>query len=214
MEISKSLPNRHEIAKLVKEKGQDYDVLYRKSDGRGPFGIPFMKWVAKYTGSKMTHAAILLRSDDEPCFDDVLELSDTGLTLYRFIDWLNFCIDGEFELHRKIGGLSAKESCAIEQLVIKIIQEDVDYDATFSKGYYCTKMVCKIYEAAGLILQKPKTFREMFGWLKGHRLSILNKIVMKLSNGQYGLPADEPLYFVGNETNGGMKSATFMERIL
>ena len=214
MEVSKSLPNRHAIAATISKNCEHLDILYRKSDGRGPFNIPFMRWVAKETGNEMTHAAILYSetTDDGAMVDLVLELSDTGFCVYRLVDWLNFCIDGEFQLHRV--KMTDDQAAAIDLAVQKFVAEDPDYDATFSNGWYCTKFVCKMFEAGGIKLQEPKTTRQLCGWLKAHRISILNNFVKWISKGQYCLPVDTPLFFVGNNGNGGMVAYPEMERIL
>lgn len=214
MEPSKSLPNRHEIAKKISESAEHLDILFRKSDGRGPFNIPFMRWVAKETGSQMTHAAMLWRRNDFKgvAFDTVLELSDVGFRVYRVVDWLDFCIDGEFEVHRV--PMSEDVKAKVIEGAESLLALDAYYDKTFSTGWYCTKLVCKIYEAGGIYLQKPKTLREICGWLKGHRISIINKFIVWWTNGEYGLPVDTPLYFVGNKTNGGMAAYPGLKRIL
>lgn len=213
MEVSKNLPNRHEIAKTIKELGKDLDILVRKSDGRGPFNIPFMKWVAKATGNEMTHAAILLKNSDiSNTWDLVAELSDTGFSVYRVVDWLNFCIDGQYQLYRV--HMDEAQSRSTYNAVYKFCSEDPEYDKTFSTGWYCTKFVCKMFEAAGIELQKPKTIRELCGWLTGHRISIINKLVVWWTKGEYGLPVDVPLYFLGNVNNGGMLSYPGLERIV
>lgn len=219
MEPAFDSPERFAKNELVKSLGQTGDILFRCSDGRGPLGIPFMKWVAKYTQSHYTHAAILTIRDGLPW---VLEITDTGTFLYRFIDWMTFVPGGDFSLYRMSQPLSALEKLTLNQAIDWWLAKDASYDTGFDdeNKVYCTENVCAIYAAIGVTLQRPMTIKDIVKsyidenvkgpkWYLHARLVLLvemlkfgNYVCKKLSKGEYGIPLDTPLYFVGNERRG------------
>lgn len=190
-------------------------ILVRPSDGRGPLNIPFMRWVSKYTQSEYTHAATLFFDDGEPW---VLEVTDTGTMLYRFIDWLTFVPGDNFKLY-EVPGIDGKRLNVICQYYYGL---DLNYDSTFEAEdrAYCTENVCNIFHALGVHLMKPMKLKEIVSayvqectggtsYAKHLRyvgvmtlLTVGNFICKKFTKGKYGLPLSTPLYFVGNEKRG------------
>lgn len=216
--------------KIVKFIGESGDILVRKSDGRGPYGIPFMRWVAKYTRSKYTHAALLVMEAGDPW---VFEVTDIGTLKLRFVDWIEFSPDGSFALYRATGLTSAQKHALLEQIII-FLMADRDYDFTFSDDHnlYCTEAVCLLYQAVGINLQTPKYLKDIVRdfiyettiyprWFKNlltqasvWALVKLNGVCLKATGGKMGLPLNIPLYYVGAEDTGGILAYKGLEKIL
>lgn len=178
------------------------DILYRYSDARGPLNLPFGKMVARITKSRYSHAAIVLIEEDGPY---VLEVNDQGTLKYRMIDWLDSCFTAEFSIYR------LKENNDILRLKIeteirKILQDDPNYDFTFSDSskLYCTESVALIYERAGVKLVEPLLIKEVMSGFGYWLLVAGNWLFGKFT--KCNLPLDVKCYFVGNENLGMMSS--------
>jgi len=230
MEPTNLVPKKFEYNTAVKMFGETGDILVRASDGRGPWGIPFMKWVAKYTRSNYTHAAILFMESGDPW---VFEVTDIGTLKLRFIDWVEFAPKGEFAMFRVKGLEDAQKNTVIET-IIKLFTADSPYDFTFQddKALYCTEAACLVYQAAGISLQTPQKIESIIrsfiydttsypAWIKSQLTRLTLMIVKKINawclnrtGGVYGLPMDKPLYFVGQEMGDGILGYERLERIL
>ena len=83
------------LANLEKLNLKTGDIVFNSSNVKGPFGIPFAKWVQKYTNSKYSHATIMYVDKDEYYAIDV---SDYGTRKLRVLDWfdnwegIDFCV--------------------------------------------------------------------------------------------------------------------------
>lgn len=222
--------NRHNIVKqLCDIELQTGDILYRASDAKGPLGFPFSRFIAYMTNSLYSHAAIVLIENNQIY---VMEINDAGTVKLRMIDWLDGCFTPEFSVYRLIETRSLMQSNTINKLRVEIwnqiekdhknlspsmngkvqheiddiLEEDADYDFTFSdaKKYYCTEAVAVIYERAGIKLCEPAYIKDCISWWNYAIFAMGNWASGKLFG--IKMPLDRTYYFVGNENIGLMSS--------
>lgn len=194
---------RYEIVELLKKKGlQTGDILYRASNGIGPFGIPFNRLVARITNSEYSHAAIVQVVNNEYY---VLEINDQGTLFCRIIDWLDTCYTSSFAVYR-LKEINSDLQSKINEQIEKVLMEDPDYDFIFSdpKKFYCTESVAFIYQQVGIQLIEPQKIKDVVNpviyWIL--RIgSLFTGLFYEVS-----LSFTEKLYFVGNEKHGLMSS--------
>ena len=89
---------RYEIEKILKLLPiQTGDILYRRGNAKGPFGLPFSRLISLLSKSDYSHAAMTFMVNGYPF---VLEINDQGTLLYRMIDWLDMSYTGNFSVYR------------------------------------------------------------------------------------------------------------------
>jgi hypothetical protein len=193
---------RFEIVKTIKRDMRSGDILYRYSDARGPLGLPFTRIVANVTKSEYSHSAMLFVENGEP---HVLEINDEGTLRYRLIDWIDTCYGDHFSIYRLKDLDDQKESALLTQ-IYRILEEDPDYDFTFSNPdkFYCTESVIEVYRRAlGIEIDSGYLIKEVVPtWL----YFVLRVGVFLFSYFGTSLPFDKKVYFVGNENRGMMSS--------
>lgn len=210
-EPTQTTADRHELTKkLMSLPVKNGDVIYRKSDAKGPWGLPFCRLVAKATNAVYTHAAILFWEDKQLC---VLEVSDTGTVLYRFLDWVDFCLDEDFVIYRHKDLTPFLEKRFYDS-IMDFLDLDPSYDFTFSSEdkFYCSESVCYIYEEMGISICSPKLIKDIVSssaWLK---IRVGNWLYSKIAP-DVCLNLEKPMYFVGNETNDGMMASKTMSKV-
>lgn len=195
--------NRHQICNRISGFLKTGDILYRASNAKGPYGLPFSRLLGRITDSHYSHAAIALIEPDGPY---VLEINDQGTLKYRLIDWLDTCYTNHLAIYRlkKIDDLLRSR---IEVEIRTILKEDPDYDFTFSdpNKFYCTESVAVIYNRVDILLIEPETIKEIVS-------SPITYWLLKTGNWIFGLVSDaalnfnEKMYYVGNEQKGLMSS--------
>jgi len=212
MERGYEVVNRVEIANKVALTAQTGDILFRGSLAKGPYGLPFMKLVSQVTKSKFTHAATLFWECDKLY---VLEETDIGTMQYRFIDWLTFCVNGEFACYR-MKGITKEQQNTLQRHINKILELDPSYDYTFSdpNKFYCTESVGWLYSCLGVELMKTKTIVEVAGKWRAILISIGSNLIKKLTKGTVSLNLKGTFYYVGNETNDGFMSSPLLEEVM
>lgn len=213
METAKAIPHRHEIVKLVEATAQTGDILFRRSNAKGPYGLPFMKIVARLTKSKFTHAATLFWTGDKALM--VLEVTDIGTMQYRFIDWLDFCIGGDFAVYR-MKNITKEQQTALMGYIVEVLYADPEYDFTFKdpNKFYCTESVAWLYRKFGVELMTPKTILEVAGKVRAKVIAVGNYVYGKLTGGKVVLDMNAMFYYVGNTTNGGFMASDRLEAIM
>ena len=193
---------RFQIVQRIKQDMRTGDILYRYSDARGPLGIPFTRMVANATKSEYSHAAMLIISEGEP---EVLEVNDEGTLKYRLLDWIDTCYGNNFSVYR-LKDLDDEKEAKLKEQMNKFLEEDPDYDLTFSSSdkYYCTESVIEIYKRAFDLQLDPGYYIKdiVTGW----RYTLLYWGCWAFQIFGTSLPFDKKLYFVGNETQGMMSS--------
>jgi hypothetical protein len=208
------LPERFQIVKELTPQLQTGDILVRRSDTKGPFGIPFSTLVAMFTGSPWSHASILYLDYGRP---RLVEITDTGTYDMRLIDWLDFCVDGKFAVYRLRGGLSEEKKAALQIEIDKFLAADPDYDPQYagpeSGRFYCTSSVAYLYQQIGFHLITPYSaydavYRHGWGW---YAFQAGNWLVKKLTGKGFNL--DAKFYFVGTEDRAGLLRSPLLERI-
>jgi hypothetical protein len=217
MEPTYNAPMRHVIVDSLTKIGlQTGDILVRKSEAKGPFGLPFMTLVQSATKSKYTHAAMVVWIDMGIRVPFVLEITDVGTMFYRLIDWLIFCIDGDLAVYRLNRPLTDEEDAAIKKAVSDTLIADADYDYTFEDDskFYCVENVVEMYRAAGINLCEPTLIKDIVGPMKWPLIVAGNWLFKKLTKGSVSLPLDEGMYFVGNETNGGLIASPHLVKVV
>ncbi len=198
------LPERKFIVEKLMGTLRDGDILFRASNAKGPFGIPFCKWVQAITKSDYSHAAIVIMFNDYPC---VLEVSDVGTRLYRLIDWLDFCVGGRLAVYR----LRQPEEERLREEMIQFMKWDPEYDFSFSdsKTFYCTESVAYIYDACGIKLMEPVYPKGLFKGWRWFAFLAVNWCSKVFANKGFSL--DVPGYFVGNSDWGMMSSPDIVQ---
>lgn len=195
--------SRYEIMEKLKNiKLQTGDILYRASNALGPLGIPFSRLVARATKSIYSHAAIVLMMNGN---EYVLEINDQGTLLYRMIDWLDTCYTKEFSIYR-LKEFDDTLISKIEEQIQKVLQDDPDYDFTFSDPdkFYCTESVAVIYQRVGIQLVEPDKIKDIVPTYIYYILRIGSWISGCISNAT--LPFNVGVYYVGNSEKGMMSS--------
>lgn len=193
---------RFAIVDLVKQNMRSGDILYRASDAKGPLGLPFTRLVASATNSEYSHAAIMFVENGEP---NVLEVNDQGTLRYRLLDWIDTCYGKTFSIYRLKDLNEVKEDLLLKE-IYKFLDEDPDYDLTFSSDdkYYCTESVIEIYRRAlNLELDPGSLIKDVVAPWKYYLLRGGSEIFSIFGT---SLPFDKRLYFVGNEKRGMMSS--------
>ena len=205
LEIFKPGPlynKRFEIVNKIKTDMRTGDILYRYSDAKGPFGLPFTRLVADITKSEYSHAAMLFVENGEP---QVLEVNDEGTLRYRLLDWIDTCYGNTFSVCR-LKNLTNQQETALGARIQSFLNEDPDYDFTFSDPtkYYCTESVIYIYQdALGIKLDDGWLIKDLVPTWK---YWLLRAGVFLFSFMGVSLPFDQKLYFVGNEKRGMLSS--------
>lgn len=192
---------RFAIVDTIKRDMRSGDILYRYSDAKGPLGLPFTRIVSNITKSEYSHAAIMFVDNGQPY---VLEINDQGTLRYRLLDWIDTCYGDNFSVYRLKDLDDQKESALLNE-IHKMLEEDADYDFTFSNDnkYYCTESIAKIYKEA-LGVEFPSYFiKEIMPTLNYY---VLRVGVFFFSFLGTSLPFDRKMYFVGNEQQGMMSS--------
>lgn len=200
---------RKEIIQELKSLGiRTGDILYRYSNAKGPFGLPFSKLVAYFTKSKYSHASVALVEEKEIY---ILEVNDRGTIKYRLIDWLDTCYNGHLAVYR-LKDLTRYQEDKLRYVIEKFLERDPDYDFTFShkEKFYCTESVVHIYKAAlNIQITNGNKIKEVVPWWFYIPLKTGSKIFSFFGT---SLPFEERLFFVGNEKMG-MLSSTKTYRI-
>lgn len=200
--------SRFEIQKALEQLPlQTGDLLYRSSNAKGPFGLPFSKIVGRLSKSHYTHAAIVLQEKTTAgdSYYYVLEVSDQGTVKYRLIDWLDSNYTKHLAVYRLkqfTQGVAAK----LEMEIKKVLDADPDYDFSFDNPtkFYCTEAVAVIYKRAGYVLVEPEFIKDIVPKFVYHILRIGNWFFKTFTT--TSLPLNERLYYVGNKLHGLMSS--------
>lgn len=202
-------PKRKELLTSLKKLPlKTGDIVFNSSNIRGPLGIPFARWVQKFTNSKYSHATTMLVEDKEYYAIDV---SDYGARKLRILDWfdnwdgIDFCIY-RLKKHTVFDELNFKDAIA------RFLNEDPSYDFNFSDPakYYCTESVKRIYSDCGYDLGGAYLLKDIVPWWFYHIILRFNWIFKWISDSS--LPKDVPITIVGNEDKG-MRASPLIEKI-
>jgi len=193
---------RFAIVDTIKRDMRSGDILYRYSDAKGPLNLPFTKIVSNITKSEYSHAAILFVENEEP---HVLEINDQGTLRYRLLDWIDTCYGDNFSVYR-LKDLDDEKEAKLHDVIQKILEEDPDYDFTFSDPdkFYCTESVIVIYEKAlSVKLDIGYYIKELVPWWSYILLRAGSYLFSFFGT---SLPFNQRMFFVGNEQRGMMAS--------
>ena len=193
---------RFSIVDTIKRDMRSGDILYRYSDAKGPLNLPFTKIVSNITKSEYSHAAILFVENEEP---HVLEINDQGTLRYRLLDWIDTCYGDNFSVYR-LKDLDDEKEAKLHDVIQKILEEDPDYDFTFSDPdkFYCTESVIVIYEKAlSVKLDIGYYIKELVPWWSYILLRAGSYLFSFFGT---SLPFNQRMFFVGNEQRGMMAS--------
>ena len=199
---------RYEIEKILKLLPiQTGDILYRRGNAKGPFGLPFSRLISLLSKSDYSHAAMTLIVNGYPF---VLEINDQGTLLYRMIDWLDMSYTGNFSVYR-YKGINEELKEDIKMEIEKFLDADPEYDFTFSdpNKFYCTESVVVIYDRVGVKLIEPSKIKDV--------VSLPVYVILKIGSAIFSLfseaslPFNKGLYFVGNEDQGMISSKETFE---
>ena len=123
------VPKRKEIMTYLKSLDlKSGDIVFRESDTRGPFGLPFSKIAGKLSNSEYSHASLLYVAGAELY---LLEINDAGTVKLRFIDWLDLCVGGRFSIYR-YKELTPELEIKLHNKISEYFERDQDYDFDYS----------------------------------------------------------------------------------
>lgn len=199
--------NRFEILRSLEGKLRTGDIAVRLSDTKGPFGIPFSKWVADMTGSPWSHASVIfIREVHGKKVPYTVEISDRGTIEYRLLDWLDFCVGHSFAIYR-VEGLTSEQESLLYDVCHEVLDEDVNYDFTYSNPseLYCVESVYKIFERIGVKLDGAALIPDVLSGWRYQVFKLANWLFKKLT--KKGFDTSIPMYFVGTDKQGLLSAA-------
>jgi hypothetical protein len=196
------------LANLKKLNLKTGDIVFNASNVKGPFGIPFAKWVQKYTNSKYSHATIMYVDKDEYYAIDV---SDFGTRKLRVLDWFDNWDGVDFCVYR-LKNNSVFDELNFKDAIVRFIDEDPSYDFNFNdpNKFYCTESVGKIYLDCGYDLGGWYLLKDIVPWWFCQIILRFNILFKWFSDSS--LPSDTPIIIVGNEQKG-MRASPLIEKI-
>lgn len=124
----------------------------------------FSKFIADLTGSKYSHAGMILDTEGDILVADV---NTTGLRRQFAVDWVDD-IRGDDILILRYSGDPVVSKLAVENAKT-VISLDPEYDADFlenddGKNFYCVELVCWCYLRAGILLCEEVPICKLPGW--------------------------------------------------
>jgi len=178
------------------------DIVFNASDIKGPFNLPFARWVQRFTNSPYSHATTMLTEGNEYYAIDV---TDHGLRKIRLLDWFDdwdsfkFCVY-RLKRHSSIDELNFKDAIA------RFLEDDPDYDYNFNNpnNYYCTEGVKRIYKECGYDLNGAYLIKDILPKWFYYCVLVGNYFFKWFSDSS--LPRDIPITIVGNPKKGMMAS--------
>lgn len=201
---------RFQLDQEIKAVGiQTGDIFFRRTDSRGPGGLPFSAIVAHVTNSEYDHASIAIVENNEIY---LVEVNDRGTLKYRLLDWLDYCVEKKVEVHTYTRR-TTEFTTNIELEINKFLALDPEYDFTYGDPakFYCTESVATIYEKCGIRLMEPKLPSEVFPSKWSYYLFVaLNWLSKKLAKAGFDL--DKRFYFVGNK-KAGLAASPMLKQI-
>jgi hypothetical protein len=188
-----------ELQKVGLETG---DIVYSASSVRGPLGIPFGKWIQKFTHSPYSHATLIQVENGEYYAIDV---SDWGTRKLRVVDWFDnwgatdFCV---CRLNEK----TEKDNLCLDYQIKRFLDMDPSYDFNFidPNAFYCTEAVKQMYGNCGFDLGGAFLVKDMVPWWF-YKLIVIGNYVTKLFSNS-SLPLDVLISVVGNIHRGMLAS--------
>ena len=139
------------------------------------------------------------------CEVPALEINDQGTLRYRLLDWIDTCYGDNFSVYR-LKDLDDEKEAKLHDVIQKILEEDPDYDFTFSDPdkFYCTESVIVIYEKAlSVKLDIGYYIKELVPWWSYILLRAGSYLFSFFGT---SLPFNQRMFFVGNEQRGMMAS--------
>jgi len=184
------------------------DIVFNSSNVKGPFGIPFAKWVQKYTNSKYSHATIMYVDKDEYYAIDV---SDFGTRKLRVLDWFDNWDGVDFCVYR-LKNINVFDELNFKDAIVRFLDEDPSYDFNFNdpNKFYCTESVKEIYLNCGYDLGGSYLLKDIVPWWFCQIILRFNILFKWFSDSS--LPSDTPIIIVGNEKKG-MRASPLIEKI-
>ncbi len=212
-EVATQMEDRFDVLTNFAKVVRTGDILFRRSDARGAFGLPFMRLVARATKSLYTHAAIAYWDND---ILRVAEVTDTGVVEFRFIDWYTLCIGETFAAYRlKLPYDSDLAVLNFQEQINAMLTEDADYDYNFDdpKRLYCTEAVWQIYKNCGFTLCEPQMIKDIVGPQWYPVLKVCNGWFSELTHGKQKLPLDTPMIYVGPSDGAGLAGSKLLKMV-
>lgn len=184
------------------------DIVFNASDIKGPFHLPFARWIQKFTNSPYSHATTMLEENKEFYAIDV---TDHGLRKVRLLDWFDDWDSYKFCVYRLKNRSSVDES-NFKNAIARFLEDDPDYDYNFNNpnNYYCTEGVKRIYNECGYDLEGAYLLKDIVPkWF--YYCTLVGNYFFKLFSNS-SLPKDVPITIVGNPQKG-MMASPLIERI-
>jgi Permuted papain-like amidase enzyme, YaeF/YiiX, C92 family len=199
-EIGPWWSHRHKIYdELYKIGIKPGDILCRRGNAVVYGFFPFSDFICYLTGSKYSHAALVIDTKDDILMADV---STAGLRRQFIYDWLDEVRGEDFVVMRyngKHGNEQEIPKLAVENAkkLIKIdpMREEAFKDYDISQ-FYCVELVCWCYLRAGVNLCEEVPICNLPNWKN------FLKVVARIE----GIDYNQPVWCVGNEKIGLLAS--------
>ena len=184
------------------------DIVFNASDIKGPFSLPFARWVQRFTNSPYSHATTMLVENDEYYAIDV---TDHGTRKIRLLDWFDDWDSYKFCIYR-LKTYGSIDELNFKDAISRFLEEDPDYDYNFSdpNKYYCTEGVKRIYNECGYDLGGAYLLKDILPKWFYYLVLTGNYFFKWFSNSS--LPKDKPITIVGNPQKG-MMASSYIERV-
>lgn len=190
------------VAKLQEVQLLTGDIVYSASSVRGPFGIPFGKWIQKFTNSPYSHATLIQVENNEYYAIDV---SDWGTRKLRVVDWFDNWGATDFCICR-LKDRSDADGLCLDYQIKRFLDMDPNYDFNFvdPHAFYCTEAVKLMYANCGFDLGGAFLVKDMVPWWF-YRMILVGNVFTKLFANS-SLPTNIPISVVGNFNRGMLAS--------
>ncbi len=195
------------VSKLKAIPLETGDIVFNAADVQGPLGIPFSKWIQKFTKSPYSHATIILKEDDETYAIDV---SDRGTRKVRLVDWFDDWYMTDFCIYR-LKNKTPEDTNNFKKEIYKFLEMDPSYDFNFNdpSAFYCTESVKYVYKNCGYDLKGAYTIKEILPTWFYYVVKIGSFFTKIISNAS--IPSNVPIAIVGNKQKGMIASELIEE---
>lgn len=199
-EIGPWWAHRHKIYdELYKVDIRPGDILCRRGNSIVYGFFPFSDFICYLTGSKYSHAALVIDTKEDILIADVCT---AGLRRQFIYDWLDEVRGEDFLILRYNGRYGNVDE--IPKLAVENARKLIKMDPTRNDGFqeydisqfYCVELVCWCYLRAGLNLCEEIPINKLPKW------NVLLNFLAKIE----GINYRQPVWCVGNEKIGLISS--------
>jgi hypothetical protein len=185
-------------AEFAREYLQDGDVVFRLGRSYSPYGCYTSRMLANISASPFSHDGIVCREHDRVWVYDV---ETEGVRKIPFEVWMIDVTPSRWAIKR----LKPEHRDRIPLILAfceESYQKNIPFDFTFAPGddkFYCTEMVERAFQSAGLPLSAPEPIRSQPNFARYRVLGFIVQRFLKID-------LDTPVYAAGNLCHGTYSS--------